>query len=124
MNLDIPELKELQTEIASLRTEVAELRAILQPSHEWWSLRQCAFAKRGGETVLGKAGKMVELESFYSTLRTRKSLRPPGEPREVGGRFCWHRSVVLPWLPQDDAEVLRGSSVPARPASSSRRRIA
>jgi hypothetical protein len=114
MNFEIPELKELRTEVASLRTEVAELRALVQPTHEWWSLRQCAAAKRGYELVRASRGKgpMVELESFYSTLRARRSLQPPGGPQEVGGRLCWHRSVVLPWLAQDDAEVLR--AVPSK----------
>lgn len=104
MTFDIPELKELHSEIAALRQEVAGLRALVKPRHTWWTLRQCAAAKRGYEVTHGKAG-LVAFESFYSTLKVRHSLRPPGEPREVGGRQCWHIDVVLPWLQMPDDEL-------------------
>jgi hypothetical protein len=70
-------------------------------------LHLCARVKRGAEVVRGKTGGTVEVESFYSTLRARPSLRPPGEPKDVGGKQCAHRSAVLPWLAMTDEYIER-----------------
>lgn len=91
MELEIPELKQLSTELSSLKNEIKNIKTD-DIKAEWYNDEEC-WKRKGGMAL--------------NTYRNNRYFQCKGGIPDgfVGGRKVWSKNSLLEWIPLTDAEL-------------------